>query len=63
MTGVVQWVATWLFFILLLVFLAKMPWGRPIVAGLIWLAVLLLLVSHSEEIAALVSPQALQLNG
>ena len=63
MNGVVSWVGTWLVMILLLVFLAKTSWGRPIVYGLIWLAVLLLIVSHADELTSFLNINALKLNG
>ncbi len=63
MNGVVSWVSTWVVMILLLVFLSKTQWGRPVVYGLIWLAILLLLVSHADELATAFNTSALQLNG
>jgi hypothetical protein len=63
MNGVVSWVGTWLVMILLLLFLAKTSWGKPIVYGLIWLAVLLLLVTHADELTSFFNVNALRLNG
>lgn len=63
MNGVVSWVGTWLAMILLLLFLSKTAWGRPIVYGLIWLAVLLLLVTHADELTSFFNVNALRLNG
>jgi hypothetical protein len=63
MTGVVTWVSTWVIMILLLVMIAKTKAGRTIVYYLLWLSVLLLLVTHADELASLVNPEALQLNG
>lgn len=63
MTGIVSWVGTWAVMILLLIFLSKTQWGRPIVYGLIWLAILILLVTHADELTSFFNPAALQLNG
>lgn len=63
MNGVITWVGTWLITIVGLAVLAKTAWGRPIVYGMIWLAVVLLLVSHAEELAQFYNVEALQLNG
>ena len=63
MNGAAKWLATWLMMILLLLFLSKTSWGRPIVYGLLWLAILLLLVTHADELTSLFSAEALQLNG
>lgn len=61
--GVVSWVATWIIMIALLGFLAQTNWGRPVVYWLLWLAVVLLLVTHADELTALFNVNALQLNG
>lgn len=63
MNGAVRWFGTWLMMIVLLMFLSKTTWGRPIVYGLLWLAVLLLLVSHADELTSLFDVNALNLNG
>ena len=49
--------------IVLLVALSKTTWGNPLVYWLLWLAVLLLLVTHADEISASFNATALQLNG
>lgn len=63
MTGVVSWISTWTIMILLLVVLSKTSWGKSIVYYVLWLAVILLLVTHADEIKGMVNMQALQLNG
>ena len=63
MTGAFSWIATWIVMILLLIFLAKTQWGKGLVYWLIWLAVILLLVTHADELTSLINVQALQLNG
>lgn len=63
MTGVISWVATWAIMLTLFGFLAQTHWGRPVVYWFLWLAVLLLIVSHSEELTELFNVGALQLNG
>lgn len=63
MTGVVSWFSTWILFLLLLVILAKTTWGKSLVYYALWLLVLLLFASHSEEISGLFNVQALELNG
>lgn len=50
-----QWFGAWLLFILLLVAFAKTAAGKTIVYYLLWLAVIFLLVSHSQEIASMFS--------
>lgn len=49
--------------ILLLVIVSKTGPGRTIVYYFLWLAVLLLLVSHSEELTVMFNAKALELNG
>lgn len=61
--SIVSWFGTWLMMIVLLIVLAQTRWGRPIVYGLLWLAVLLLLVSHADELTSMFSLKALELNG
>lgn len=63
MTGVVSWFSTWILFILLLIILSKTTWGKTLVYYALWLLVLLLFVTHSEELNGLFNPQALELNG
>ena len=63
MTGVVSWVGTWLVMILLLSILAKTNAGKAVLYYLLWLAVVLLLVTHADELASFFNPEALQLNG
>lgn len=63
MTGVISWLATWLITLLLLGVLAKSAAGRTIVYYLLWLAIVLLLVTHADEISSFYNLEALQLNG
>jgi hypothetical protein len=63
MTGAITWISTWVIMILLLVMVSKTGWGRAIVYYLLWLAVILLLVSHADELSSLIDTKALQLNG
>ena len=63
MTGAFVWIVTWLLLIAVLVALAGTSWGKPIVYYTLWLAVVLLVVSHATELTSLVNPSALQLNG
>lgn len=63
MTNVLKWFATWLLFIVGAAALARTDWGRPIVYGLLWLLVALLVLSHADEITSLIDIQALNLNG
>ena len=48
-----QWFGAWLLFILLLAVLAKTAAGKTMAYYLLWLAVAYLLLSHSQEIAAM----------
>lgn len=63
MTGVLSWLLTWTMMIVLLTVLSKTSWGRPLVYWFLWLAVLLLVVTHADEISSAFNPGALQLNG
>lgn len=63
MSGVVRFFGTWLIVLIVLIALSKTRWGAPIVYGLLWLAVLLLVVTHAEELTSFFSLEALQLNG
>ena len=49
----IAWFSAWALFLLILLAIAKTPWGRPIVYYLAWLAVIFLLVSHYQEITDL----------
>ncbi len=63
MSGVVSWVSTWLIMIFLLVILAKTGPGKTIVYYFLWLAIVLLVVSHADEISQAINVKAFQLNG
>jgi hypothetical protein len=63
MTGAFIWISTWIIFIALMVALSNVRWGKTLVYYALWLMVLLLVVTHGAELAALVDIQALQLNG
>ena len=63
MTGALTWISTWIIMILLLVMISATRWGRSIVYYLLWLAVVLLLVTHADELSSLIDTKALQLNG
>lgn len=63
MTGVVTWFGTWLIMLAVMIGLANTEWGKPIVYWLMWLAVLLLVVSHADELTQFFNAGALQLNG
>jgi hypothetical protein len=58
-----KFLTTWIVMIGFLVWLNRSTWGKPVLYWLLWLAFLLLLVTHADELASLVNPQALQLNG
>ncbi len=63
MTGVITWIGTWLIMIMVFLFLVNTHWGKPIVYWFLWLAVLLLVVSHADELTQFFNAEALQLNG
>ena len=63
MTGAFIWIVTWLIFIAVFVALSSVRWGKTIVYYALWMMVLLLVVTHGAELAALVDVSALQLNG
>lgn len=63
MTGALTWIMTWIIMILLLVFAAQTSWGKTLVYWLLWLALVILLVTHADELTSLVDLQALNLNG
>jgi hypothetical protein len=59
----ITWITTWVVMIMLLVMISSTGWGKSIVYYLLWLAVILLLVSHADELSSLINLEALQLNG
>jgi hypothetical protein len=61
--SVLQWFGTWIITIALLITVGKTSWGRPIVYGLLWLALLLLILTHADELASFYNVEALNLNG
>lgn len=63
MIGALSWITTWVIMIALLALIAQTSWGRVIVYWLLWLALLLLLVTHADELSSIVNIEALQLNG
>ena len=63
MTGAFKWLATWIVFIALLSILARTSWGKGIVYWALWLLVLLLLVTHADELTSIIDLNALNLNG
>lgn len=63
MTGALTWISTWIIMILFLVMISATGWGRSIVYYILWLAVILLLVTHADELSSLIDMKALQLNG
>lgn len=63
MTGAFTWISTWIIMLLFLVMISATGWGRSIVYYILWLAVILLLVSHADELSSLIDVKALQLNG
>lgn len=63
MTGVISWVATWAIMLTALFMISQTQWGRPIVYWFLWLAVVLLVVTHADELTQLFDIKALQLNG
>lgn len=63
MLGALSWLTTWIIMIAFLAIIAQTSWGRTIVYWLLWLAVLLLLVTHADELTSLFNIEALQLNG
>lgn len=63
MTGAFTWISTWIIMILFLVMISATGWGRSIVYYILWLAVILLLVTHADELSSLIDMKALQLNG
>ena len=63
MIGALSWITTWVIMIALLAFIAQTSWGRVIVYWLLWLALLLLLVTHADELSSMINIEALQLNG
>lgn len=48
-----QWFAAWILFIVLLVAIAQVRAGRTLLYYLLWLAVVLLVVSHYQEITSI----------
>lgn len=63
MIGALSWLTTWIVMIALIALVAQTSWGRVIVYWLLWLALLLLLVTHADELSGMINIEALQLNG
>lgn len=63
MTGAFVWIATWIVAIAVFVALANTAWGKPIVYYMLWLLVVLLLLSHADDLTKLIDLNALNLNG
>lgn len=61
--SVLQWFTSWIIMILLIIFMARTAWGKTIVYYLLWLALVLLLVLHADELSSLINPEAFNLNG
>lgn len=57
------WLATWVIFLTVLIFFASTEWGKGIAYWSLWLLVVLLLVTHADELVSLVDLSALNLNG
>ena len=58
-----QFLTAWLLMIAMLAMLSSTEWGKSIVYYLLWLAVVLLLVTHTEELKSLMPTAAYALNG
>jgi hypothetical protein len=52
----ISWLTAWIVAIVLLVALASTSWGKGIVYYFLWLAVVLLLVTHGNEVQSVLSP-------
>lgn len=63
MTGAFKWIATWIIFIALLAVFAQTTWGKGITYWALWLLVVLLLVTHADELTSIIDLNALNLNG
>lgn len=63
MIGALSWLTTWIVMIALIALIAQTTWGKVIVYWLLWLALLLLLVTHADELSNMINIEALQLNG
>ena len=51
----VGWFAQWLAILLIVFLLARTIWGKPIVYYFIWLAIVLLVLGHSQDFADILS--------
>lgn len=51
----VQWFAAWAVLLLALVLLARSTWGKPIVYYVTWLAITILVLTHSADITNLLT--------
>ena len=54
------WFAGWITILLLIALLARTNWGKPIVYYMTWLAVVILILTHADDLAALISGKAFQ---
>ena len=63
MTGAFRWIATWIIFIALIAIFARTSWGKGISYWALWLLVVLLIVTHADELTSVIDLSALNLNG
>lgn len=51
-----QWFASWIAILLLVALLARSSWGKSIVYYFVWMTVLILVLTHASDLAALINP-------
>ncbi len=55
-TSALQWFTSWVAILLIVGLLARTSWGRPAVYYLTWMTVLILVLTHAGEFAAIINP-------
>lgn len=58
-----QWLVSWIAILLIVGLLARSNWGKPIVYYFLWMMVLILILTHASDFAALINPAQIQTSG
>ncbi len=53
-----QWFSSWIAILLIVALLARSSWGRPAVYYMLWLTIIILVLTHASDFAAIINPAA-----
>ena len=51
-----QWFSAWIAILLIVGLLARSSWGKSIVYYFVWMAVVVLVLTHASDFAAIINP-------